>query len=143
LSLCLLATLIARSAPQSLQKDSATILIRLDNYSNNNEPIDSIYLILDRYDLTGAGVIKRIYHPVNNEIELTVPNGKYFINIFFLGLYRDKHFDGIVDAKSRKKNELLLKVDPTSFFTPGYVSIPKEKIDFGNLSVTSYSFRIK
>jgi hypothetical protein len=143
LSLCTLAILFARSAPQSLEKDSTTIVIKLDNYSNHDEPIDSIYLVFDRYDLTGAGVIKQVYHPVNNAIELTVPQGKYFINVFCLGLYKDKHFDAIIDARRAKKNELLLKVDPTSFFMPGYVSLPQEKIDFGNLSVTTYSFRNK
>jgi hypothetical protein len=100
-------------------------------------------LIFDRYDLTGAGVIKRICHPVNNAIELTVPKGKYFINVFCLGLYKDKHFDAIINANNHKRTELLLKVEPTSFFIPGFVSFPKEKIDFGNLSVTSYSFRNK
>jgi hypothetical protein len=143
LSLCLMASLYAVSAPQSSMKDSATIIVRLDNFSNNNKAIDSIYLIVDRYDLTGAGVIKRVCHPVNNEIELTVPKGRYFINIICLGLYKDKHFDAIVNAKSSKRNELLLKVEPTSFFIPGLVSFPEEKIDFGNLSVTSYSFRNK
>ena len=143
LSLFLLAMLYAKSAPQSSLKDSATIIIRLDNFSNNNEPIDSIYLIFDRFDLTGAGVIKQVCHPVNNAIELTVPKGKYFINIICLGVYKDKHFDAIVNARSSKRNELLLKVDPTSFFIPGLVSFPEEKIDFGNLSVTSYSFRNK
>ena len=143
LTLCLLATLLAWSKPQSSFKDSATVVIRFDNFTNNNEPIDSIYLIFDRYDLTGAGVIKQVYHPVNNKIELTVPNGKYFINIFCLGLYKDKHFDAIVYARSCKKNELLLKVEPTSFFIPGLVRFPDEKIDFGNLSITSFSFRNK
>jgi hypothetical protein len=138
-----MASLFAIAAPQSLLQDSSTIIIRFDNFSNNNEPIDSIYLIVDRFDLTGAGVVKRIYHPVNNAIELTVPKGKYFINVFCLGLYKDKRFDAIVNARGRKRSELLLKVEPTSFYIPGLVSFPEEKIDFGNLSVTSYSFRNK
>ncbi|MFI5155950.1 MAG: hypothetical protein ACHQEM_07175 [Chitinophagales bacterium] len=140
LPLLLLSGFLAKSAPQPDLKDSATIVIQLDNFSNQNELIDSVYLIFDKYDHTGAGIIKQVYHPVNNALVITVPKGKYYINIFCLGLYKDKHFDVILNAKSCKKNQLLLKLDPSSFFIPGMVSMPEEKVDFGNLSVTSYSF---
>lgn len=132
---------LAKSAPQPELRDSATIIILLDNFSNQNELIDSVYLIFDRYDHTGAGIIKQVCHPVNNALEVTVPKGKYYINVFCLGIYKDKHFDVILNAKSRRKNQLLLKLDPSSFFIPGMVSMPEEKVDFGNLSVTSYTFR--
>jgi hypothetical protein len=141
LPLLLFSGYLAKSAPQPEFRDSATIIIQLDNFSNNNELIDSIYLILDRYDHTGAGVIKQVFHPVNNSLVLRVPKGKYYINIFCLGPYKDKRFDTILNAKSRRRNQLLLKLDPSSFFTPGMVSMPEEKIDFGNLSVTSFTFR--
>ncbi len=141
--LLLLSGFLAKSAPQPELRDSATIIIQLDNFSNKNELIDSVYLIIDRYDRTGAGIVKRVCHPVNNALVVTVPKGKYFINVFCLGLYKDKHFDVILNAKSRRKNQLLLKLDPSSFFIPGMVSLPEEKVDFGNLSITSYTFRNK
>jgi len=117
------------------------VLIKLDNRFNNNLPVDSVFLIFDRFDRTGAGVIKQIFHPQDNYFEVTVPKGKYFVDLFCLGLYADKHFDIVLSAKSNKKIELLLKLNPSAFFTPGFAYIPEEKIDPANLSVTKYITR--
>jgi hypothetical protein len=117
------------------QKDSATVIIKIGNISNPHLTIDSVYLIFDRYDLTGAGVIKKVFYPVNNELEITVPKGKYYIDLFCLGNY-SKHFDWVIKTKTKKKNKLQLNLDASSFFTPGLVSIPPDKIDFSNLNVT-------
>ena len=114
------------------------MLIKLDNCFNNNLPVDSVLLIFDKYDRTGAGIIKQIFYPHDNYFEVTVPKGKYFVDLFCLGLYADKHFDIILRAKSNKKIELQVKLNPSAFFTPGFTFIPEEKIDLSNLSVTRY-----
>lgn len=117
------------------QKDSATVIIKLGNLSQPTLTIDSVYLIFDRYDLTGAGIVKKIFYPVNNELRITVPKGKYYIDLFCLGNYC-KHFDWVIKVKPKKKNELQMDLDASTFFTPGFVTIPPEKIDFANLAVT-------
>jgi len=138
ISILIFSFLKGLSATEKPYKDSVTVLIKLDNRFNNNLPIDSVFLIFDRFDRTGAGVIKQIFHLENNFFEVTVPKGKYFVDLFCLGLYADKHFDIVLSAKSNKKIELQLKLNPSAFFTPGFAYIPEEKIDPANLSVTRY-----
>ena len=111
------------------------MIIKLGDLSHSTPTIDSVYLIFDRYDLTGAGVVKKSFYPVKNELQITVPKGKYYIDLFCLGNYC-KHFDWVIKAKPKKKNELQMDLDTSTFFTPGFVTIPPEKIDFENLAVT-------
>ncbi|MFI5153513.1 MAG: hypothetical protein ACHQET_09285 [Chitinophagales bacterium] len=137
-SILIFSFLKGLSAEEKPSKDSITILIKLDNRFNNNLPVDSVLMIFDKYDHTGAGIIKQIFHPHDNYFEVTVPKGKYFVDLFCLGLFADKHFDIILRAKSNKKIELQVKLNPSAFFTPGFAYIPEEKIDLSNLSVTKY-----
>jgi hypothetical protein len=133
--------ILGLSAPKNALKDSATVIILLENSTTSGLSIDSVYLIFDRYDRTGAGVVKKVYYPVNNKLELAVPKGKYFIDVFCLGNC-NKHFNRILKAKRNKGIMLRLKTEESSLYTPGLASIPIEKIDFTNLSITSYtSFR--
>jgi len=136
-SLLLLGFLTSFGNVGKNQKDSATVVIKLGNLSYPSLTIDSVYLIFDRYDHTGAGVVKKIFYPVNNELTITVPKGKYYIDLFCLGNYC-KHFDWVIKAKAKKKNKLQPDLDASSFFMPGFASIPPEKIDFGNLAVTRF-----
>ena len=119
--------------------DSTTIIIKLDNTSHHNLYIDSVYLVFDRYDRRGAGVIKQIFYPVDNAIKVTVPKGKYYVNIICLGTYNNECFERIVTARSDKEKKLFLKLQESDLFTPGLAFIPEEKIDFSNLSVTRYA----
>jgi hypothetical protein len=116
--------------------DSTTVIICLDNDPHHNLYIDSVFLIFDRYDHSGAGVVKEIFYPVDNTIRVTIPKGKYYVNIICLGSYGNEHFDKIVTAKSDREKKLLLKLREADLFTPGLASIPEEKIDFSNLSIT-------
>jgi hypothetical protein len=134
----LLASHFCRAGEIIDRKDSVTVIIKLDNGNQPTNSIDSIYLIFDRYDHTAAGVVKRVCYPVNNIVEIAVPKGKYFVDIFCLGNYKNRHFDRVFKAKHKKKNSLLLKLDDFGFYVPGFASIPVEKIDFANLSITRY-----
>ena len=120
-------------------EDSATVIITLNNHCNHDKEIDSVYLIFDRCDGSGAGVIRQIFHPAFNEIAVQVPKGKYFVDVYCLGTYCERLRDCVVRVKSRKTNKLLINLKETSFFTPGKVNIPQEQVDFSNLSITRYS----
>jgi len=124
------------SAQNKSFKDSTTVIIRLANSSHNKLYIDSVYLIFDRYDRRGAGVVKKIFYPIDNTVKVTVPKGKYFVNIVCLGTYANEYFDRIINAKSDKEKTLSLKLEEFALFTPGFVFIPEEKVDFSNLSIT-------
>ena len=127
---------IGFSAQHKMFKDSTTVVFKLDNRSHHNLNIDSVFLIFDRYDRSGAGVVMQIFYPVDNIIKVTVPKGKYFVNIVCIGAYCNERFDRIITARSNKEKKLLLNLPEPDLYTPGLAYIPEEKIDFSNLSIT-------
>ena len=96
-------------------KDSGTVTITLQNASDKLSKIDSVYVIFDRYDLRGAGIIKKVFYPDReNQIRVNLPKGKYFITIYCLGIYNKESFDRITSAKSNKnRNICLLYTSPS------------------------------
>jgi len=123
-----------------IPKDSTVVIIQLNKGSAACDKIDSVYLIFDKSDGSGAGIIRQIFYPVDNEIKISVPKGKYFVNIVCVGEYDREYFDRRIKAKRNKQNKLLLKLREPALFTQGYAYIPEEKIDPANLSITKYSF---
>ena len=60
-------------------KDSGTITITLQNASDKLSKIDSVFVIFDRYDLRGAGVIKKVFYPnIDNKIQVSIPKAHIF-----------------------------------------------------------------
>ncbi|HEV3251032.1 MAG TPA: hypothetical protein VGZ71_08785, partial [Puia sp.] len=100
------------------------------------------FIILDRYDRTGAGIVKRVFYPVNNKIALSIPTGKYFVDIFCLGTIGKEHFGKIINAKSNRNSKMIFKLRGSAPYTPGLVSIPQEKVNFARLSILkSHSYK--
>jgi hypothetical protein len=102
--------------------DTIPVTIKLDNARNNTFMVDSVLVIFDRYDLRGAGIVKKVYYPVNNMISIEeVPEGRYFIDVFCMGAkkYYFKHQGFIYKGK----NKLAFKLPRAEVFIPGtYVS---------------------
>jgi hypothetical protein len=117
--------------------DSVLVKITLDNSANKNAPVDSVLVILDRFDLSGAGIIKDVVYPVNNQILLhNVPEGKFYITLICLGIYKDNFSDiSYVYEKRKNNNEFSFRLKPAEPFDPNDVRIPKEKVDFQKLSI--------
>jgi hypothetical protein len=121
--------------------DSVNVLIRLHPRNPKNPRVDSVLVIFDRHDHTGAGIVKRIYHPTDNQLTIpNVPEGKYYISIYCLGFYRDVFNDQMFISK-RHSNNLRYKLRRSEEFIPG-TFIPDMEIDFTNLAITNIkSFR--
>jgi hypothetical protein len=117
------------------KSDSGTVIITLENASDRQSRIDSVYLIFDRYDKRGAGVIKKVYYPINNQVQITVPQGRYYVNIFCLGIYNRVGFDRILTAKANRKLKIFLRLQASALFTTGMVEIPQEKWDPSHLAI--------
>ncbi len=115
--------------------DSGTVIITLQNASDRQSRIDSIYLIFDRYDKRGAGIIRRVYRPKDNQVEIKVPRGRYYVNIYCLGIYNRAGFDRIITARPNRRMKIFLKLQASSLFTPGMVEIPREKWDPAHLAI--------
>src|SRR5437764_9927471 len=86
--LTLLLALYLTLPAQKRSKDSVSLTIHLNNRANNHAQVDSVYLIFDRWDLSGAGLVKKIYRPEKNIIKLEkIPKGRYYVEVFCLGNY--------------------------------------------------------
>ena len=142
--LILLITLLKAETARAQRKktcDSVNVLIRLHPRSPKNPGVDSVLVIFDRFDHTGAGIVKRIYHPTDNQFSIpNVPEGKYYITIYCLGFYRDVFNDQMFISK-RHSNNLKYKLKRSEEYVPG-TFIPDMEIDFTNLAITNIkSFR--
>lgn len=137
MAICLAGFNTARGQLSKKRADSVRVIIHLDNKANNHAPVDSVFLILDRFNLTGAGVIKQVVYPVNNKIVLeNVPEGKFYITVICLGIYKD-HFSDVnyVYEKRKNNNEFNFRLKPAEPHDPNTVSIPAQKIDLSRLSI--------
>jgi hypothetical protein len=126
---------------QKSGKDSSTtVTITLQNASDKLSKIDSVFVIFDRYDLRGAGVIKKVFYPdIENKIEVNLPKGKYYINIYCLGIYNKESFDRIVSAKSGKNHNIFLRLQASALFHQGGVRIPADHFDPSHLAILNFS----
>jgi hypothetical protein len=98
--------------------------------------IDSVLLIFDKYDLTGAGTIKQVFYPSQNRIIINkVPRGKYYIDVLCMGISHQT-YTLIETIGERRPNKLYVPIKNFERYTPGKVEIPPSSIDFGNLLIT-------
>jgi hypothetical protein len=121
-------------------KDSSTVTIILQNAYDKLSKIDSVFVIFDRYDLRGAGVIKRVFYPdTENKIQVSLPKGKYYINIYCLGIYNKESFDKIVYAKPNKNHNIFLRLQASALFHQGDIRIPSDHFDPSHLAILNFS----
>jgi len=141
--LCTLTLLIGLSwlypagAQRKKRADSVRVTIELNNELNQKAPVDSVIIIFDRYNLSGAGTIKNVYYPVNNKVVIeNVPEGKFYITVICLGIYKDSFTEiSYVYEKRRNKNSFNFRLKNAEAYDPGDVFIPAEKIDPLNLII--------
>ena len=141
--LCTLTLLIGLSwlypagAQHKKRADSVRVIIELNNDLNQKAPVDSVIVIFDRYNLSGAGTIKNVYYPVNNKVVIeNVPEGKFYITVICLGIYKDSFTEiSYVYEKRRNKNSFNFRLQNAEAYDPSDVSIPAEKIDPLNLLI--------
>jgi len=133
--LTLLLALSVTLPAQKRSKDSVSLTIHLNNRANGHAQVDSVYLIFDRWDLTGAGLVKKIYHPEKNIIKLEkVPKGRYYVEIFVLGNYPG-HFNKEIMAHPKASSRIYFKLKRQEYYIVGTAYIPSQKVDFSKLSI--------
>ncbi len=121
-------------------RDSSTVIITLQNAQDKQSKIDSVFIIFDRYDLRGAGVIKKVFYPdADNQIQVGLPKGKYYVNIYCLGMYNKEGFDRVVTAKANKKHKIFLRLQASALFTQGLADIPPEHFDPAHLAIMEHA----
>ncbi len=110
------------------KKKGSSYTFNIDNTINKNTIVDSVYIVLDKFDRSGAGIVKKVFYPdINNHIVIEdLPPGRYFAEVYVLGLYK-KHFSSVIRAvKSSNKNKAKLKLDYTDVYVKDNVYIPEE-----------------
>jgi hypothetical protein len=120
-------------------KDSSTVTITLQNASDKLSKIDSVFVIFDRFDLRGAGIIKQVFYPdIDNQIHVSLPKGKYYINIYCLGIYNKEGFDRIVSTRPNKNNKILLRLQESALFQLGLARMPADHFDPSHLAILNF-----
>jgi hypothetical protein len=113
---------------KTINVDKATDSLELQN--------DSVLVIFDRCDHTGAGVVYQVFH-YNADHSITIPaipEGKYFVTIQCLGVHRDR-LETIVKIKSQKSETLKINQENSEIFTKDNVVIPAYRPDFTNMGI--------
>ena len=126
---------VTATAQKRRSPDSIDVVIRLNENFISNAPVDSVFVFFDRYDHTGAGVIKQVCYPKNNKIFIPqVPEGRYFIAVYCLGAHF-QYFSDITFINRRHSSKLEFDLKHSQEFTPGMYTSGYD-IDFSKLSVT-------
>jgi hypothetical protein len=137
--LVLSTTLLGSTAAWAQKRkhtDSVDVTISLRKSFSKNAPVDSVYIFFDRYNHTGAGVIKQVYYPKNNKIVVRdVPPGKYYIGMFCLGTHL-QYFSEVTFVNKRRSNKLRFKLNRSETFVPGNY-LPSVQFDLNRLAITS------
>lgn len=119
---------------QNKDAEKGSVIFKLDNSKNENKPVEAAYIILDKYDLTGAGVVKQVFEVGHNKIVLqNIPVGKYYADIYTKGAFK-QHFNGVIKITGKAKS-YTFKLEAVSFYESNAVSIPEESDDYFKNSV--------
>ena len=110
--------------------------IVLSNHADSYCHSDSVLVILDKFDHSGAGVVRKKFYPgVDHSFTITgVPEGKYYATIKCLGMHHD-YLEKTIRVIKQKDNMLKVKLQDCEEFANESVVIPGEKISLAKLSV--------
>jgi hypothetical protein len=117
--------------------NAGAVRFQFNKMVTTQDHTDSVLVIFDRFDHTGAGVIYQLYAADSQQgIDISaVPAGKYYVTIRFLGLHRDQ-IEKVITIKSKKSEKVRIELGDTEVFSKDKVVIPAYRPDFSNLVVT-------
>lgn len=137
---CLLLSLAAHAekSPKAakVMSNVGSVQLKFNNLAPAEAHKDSVLIIFDRYNHTGAGVIYQVYY-VDNTGNITiegVPAGKYYVTIQGLGLHRDRT-ETILTVKASKNQKMTISLKDSEEFSKDNVVIPVYKPNFSDLVV--------
>jgi hypothetical protein len=116
--------------------NAGAVRFQFNKIVTTTEHTDSVLVIFDRFDHTGAGVIYQMYAADNAQgIDISdVPAGKYYVTIQFVGLHRDQ-IEKVITIKAKKNESVRIALEDTEVFSKDHVVIPAYRPDFSDLSV--------
>jgi hypothetical protein len=116
--------------------NAGAVRFQFNTIISSHDYTDSVLVIFDRYDHTGAGVIYQMYAADSLQgIDITnVPAGKYYVTIQCVGVHHDR-MEKVITVKSRKNEKVRIKLDDTEVFSKDGVVIPAFRPDFADMAV--------
>jgi hypothetical protein len=124
------------AAALKLSLNQGTVQFRFNGVSIADEHKDSVLIIFDRYDHTGAGVIYKVF-AADNDHCITIPEvpaGKYYVTIQCLGMHRDR-LEKLITIKSKKNEKVRINLEEVEAFSKDKVVIPAYRPNFTEMAV--------
>jgi hypothetical protein len=144
-SLLLAAAVQAAPGPQPIGNNSAVVeakkavnsgTIRFQfNNPGSADHQDSVLIIFDKYNRTGAGVVYQVFATDStNGITIPVPAGKYYVTIQCKGLHRDR-VEKLVTIKAKKHEKLHIELEAAELIAKEKIVIPAYRPGFSDMAI--------
>jgi len=116
--------------------NEGTVHFKFNQFAPAAAHKDSVLIIFDRFNRTGAGVIYKVFSADEgqNIIIEDVPAGKYYVTIQGLGLHRDPPGENRLPS-IQKYHKVNIKLKDSEEFDKSKVVIPAYHPDMSNLAV--------
>jgi len=143
LTLLLVGVAYANPDPAPATKSSGAAATKVDLNAgavrfqlSNIHASDSVLIIFDRYDRTGAGVVYQVFATDSSDgITIpAVPAGKYYVTIQCKGVSHDL-IEKLVTIKARKNEKVRIELQAAEVFSKDGVVIPAFKPSFSDLAI--------
>jgi hypothetical protein len=96
---------------------------------------DSVLIIFDKYNHTGAGVIYQVFATDSTHgITIPVPAGKYYVTIQCKGLHRDR-VEKLVTIKAKKNEKLHIELEAAELIAKEKIVIPAYRPGFSDMAI--------
>ncbi len=116
--------------------NAGAVRFEFNNNISAQDHKDSVLIIFDRFDHTGAGVIYQVY-AASNDNSITIPEipaGKYYVTIQCLGLHHDR-LEKTISIKKQKNEKVKIELEASEVFSKDNVKIPAYRPNFSDLSI--------
>ena len=103
---------------------------------SNARAKDSVLIIFDKYNRTGAGVVYQVF-ATDSTAGITIPEipaGKYYVTIQCKGVSRDR-IEKLVTIKARKHEKVRVELQAAEVFSKDGVVIPAFNPSFSDLAI--------
>jgi len=120
--------------------NAGTVRLQFNKIAANDDHQDSVLVIFDRFDHTGAGVVYEVF-ATDSEHGITiptVPDGKYFVTVICRGLHTDRT-EMLVTVKSQKSEKVKIKLEDAEIFTKENVKIPAYNPSYSDMAILKSS----
>jgi len=126
-------------APSTAAKTASTVSLNAGTVRfqfSNAHAKDSVLIIFDKYNRTGAGVVYQVF-ATDSTHGITipaVPAGKYYVTIQCKGVNRDR-IEKLVTIKAKKHEKVRVELQAAELYSKDDVVIPAFNPSFSDLAI--------